>query len=70
MRFCFNLVAGSLAEKYYMEYIVPKLKGDHSVRLGEMWGIYSSSGKPINQYTIGIIDRFRVRKEIRILKGK
>ncbi len=49
----------SKAEKYFMENIAPKLKDKHSCLLGEIFGLYTDSGTPINDYIITKKDRKR-----------
>jgi hypothetical protein len=63
MDYTYTLVPFSEAEKYFCEVITPKCKDKVKVILGAIIGL------PYNQYTISARDRFRCRKEIRILKG-
>ena len=68
LKFSIYVVENSPAEQYYMEHVVPKLKGEHSVRLGRIWRIRTDAGEYVNEYTMGLIDRIRVRKELEKMK--
>ena len=63
MAYTYTLIPFSEAETYFCEVIVPKCKDNVKVIFG------ANIGLPYNRYTISAKDRFRCRKEIRVLKG-
>lgn len=58
-----NIKDGSPAEEYFINKCCPKLKDLYGVRLGAIWGFPG-----VNQYDISWADRWRIRKEIKVLK--
>lgn len=64
LRVNINVEAYSEAEDYFIKKCCPKLKDKYWVRLGDIWGFPG-----INQYSISLADRWRIRKEIKKLKG-
>lgn len=61
----------SHAEKYFMENIVPNLNDKPKVLLGEVFGLYTDTGTPINDYIISKKDRKskKLKKHFDILKN-
>lgn len=61
----------SKAEKYFMDNIVPNLEDRPRVLLGEIFGLYTDTGTPINDYIISKKDRKskKLKKHFDILKN-
>ena len=61
----------SHAEAYFINNIVPNLNDKPKVLLGEVFGLYTDSGTPINDYIISKKDRKskKLKKHFDILKN-